>query len=678
MSLEKGFIEAIKEATKEGKTAFDTVARVARVKDGTAWVHIDGGVDETPAELTINANKGDTVRLRISGGKAYLIGNRSDPPASGQALLFVGKNTQEVVDILKANNISAKTAVVEHLEANDALINILKLNKLDVSLANITNATIENLKAGNAEVQGLDAFYANINGANILEAFIGQVFNKNAMIEDAIVTTLDATGRITAVRINADYINANTLKANRIIFLGTDGLFHQLNETGETSLPDQTADNSLDGSVITAESITADKLTVTDLSAFGADIAGLKLEDSSIHTYGKDNPYSTVEGWYIGTADGAGGIQDNNGDIFLSNDGRDFDASSERYNGFTIGNAEEYMRFAGGVLEIRSRDLDSNFLKRSEYLTQNNYTFGSRAPGSVVGMRSVVEGQDNIASGSSSHAEGLETEASGDLSHSEGERTEATGTGSHAEGAVTEASGNYSHAEGYNSEAAGDSSHAEGYFTKATGTYSHAEGRETEATGRASHAGGYNTKASSYCQTVIGRFNEEDIYSRYAFIIGGGNPTFLPFDEVDWQGINLKGLRIKVNAGSHCLPIGTGSDWIMKSTGNVTKLLYQVYDWEEPAGSPDWTQPAYRYAPDDCEVHETMIVNELIGAETSLDTEEVVWNPNTDFIVSEVNTNHPLFPYLGISSTTGRKNILAVDWDGNIHIPSTSQVIADL
>lgn len=755
MRLENQLINLIKNTAKT-ETGTDTTAKVLRVENGVAWVHIDGGAEETPVYETIACSPGDMVNVRIAKGTAFLVGNGTAPPTDDTEAIIANikaATAQRTADeakymanlsvgVLEANKLTAQTAIVQDLlTAKKAIVQQATITDLSGAIAdfdrvisdmliagtltadqavivraNFTTAIGESLTVGEVDakkakfkelnaqvveadvlsslvaefdrasvdwlnVQRLDADYANIDGANILEAFIGQVFNKNAMIEDAIVTTLDATGRITAVRINADYINANTLKANRIIFLGADGLFHQLNETGETSLPDQTADNSLDGSVITAESITADKLTVTDLSAFGADIAGLKLEDSSIHTYGKDNPYSTVEGWYIGTADGAGGIQDNNGDIFLSNDGRDFDASSERYNGFTIGNAEEYMRFAGGVLEIRSRDLDSNFLKRSEYLTQNNYTFGSRAPGSVVGMRSVVEGQDNIASGSSSHAEGLETEASGDLSHSEGERTETTGTGSHAEGAVTEASGNYSHAEGYNSEAAGDSSHAEGYFTKATGTYSHAEGRETEATGRASHAGGYNTKASSHCQTVIGRFNEEDIYSRYAFIIGGGNPTFLPFDEVDWQGINLRGLRIKVNAGSHCLPIGTDSDWIMKSTGNVTKLLYQVYDWEEPAGSPDWTQPAYRYAPDDVEVYTPpppAAEHELIGAETSLDTEEVVWNPNTDFIVSEVNTNHPLFPYLGISSTTGRKNILAVDWDGNIHIPSTSRVIADL
>ena len=732
MSLEKGFIEAIKEATKEGKTAYDTVAKVRRVKDGTAWVHIDGGVDETPAELTINANKGDLVRIRVSGGKAYLIGNSTDPPASGQALLVIGKNTQEVVDILKANNITAKTAVIEHLEANDAIINRLKLEKLDVDLANITNATITNLRAGNAEVDGLNAYYANIDGANILEAFIGQVFNKNAMIEDAIVTTLDATGRITAVRINADYINANTLKANRIIFLGADGLFHQLNENGETRLPDQTDSNSLNGSVITAESITADKLTVTDLSAFGADIAGLKLEDSSIHTYGKDSPYSTVEGWYIGTADGGGGLQDNDGDIILSADGRDFDTRSERYNGFTIGNAEEYMRFAGGVLEIKSRDLDANFLKRSEYLTQTKYTFGRRMSGTTVANWSVEEGQDNEASGLSSHAEGTFSKATGHMSHSEGYHSEASGTGahvegnwsvasgdySHAEGIEGKATGDYAHAEGYFSEASGEAahaegrgtaasgyyshaegkdadavgnySHAEGYYTAANGESAHAEGRETRASGKASHASGGYTAAESDYQTVIGKHNVSDPNGRYVFIIGGGPgedifTEYASFSSANLVGKNICGAKIKFDADgwSEGYPMGTNGDWILKSTGNVTKTLYQTDTWEEPAGDPDWCPPVYRYAPDDCPVSRPgppYIDYELTGVLTASGRGEVIWNPTSDFVVSSINTSHPLYQYLKIAFPlmTAKRNILAVDWDGNIHIPSTASVIADL
>ena len=281
MSLEKGFIEAIKEATKANTSAYDTLAKVVRVKDGTAWVHIDGGVDETPAELTINAQKGDMVRLRVSGGRAYLIGNSSDPPASGLVVSGMGRKVQSVADILQANKITANTAIFEHLIANEGQIKTLKADKLDVDVANMKQATIDTLKAGTAEVQGLDASYANIDGANIGEAFIGNVFTKNAMIEGAIVTTLNAAGEIVAVKLNADYIEANSIKVDRLILLGQDGLYYTLNANGETTEADQTLLNSLNGSIITARSITASKVAVDDLAAFKATIAGRSLR--SLH-----------------------------------------------------------------------------------------------------------------------------------------------------------------------------------------------------------------------------------------------------------------------------------------------------------------------------------------------------------------------------------------------------------
>lgn len=60
--------------------AYDTTATVRRIEDGKAYVHIPGGVDETPVDLTIDAAAGDTVQVRVSGGRAWLVGNRTAPP----------------------------------------------------------------------------------------------------------------------------------------------------------------------------------------------------------------------------------------------------------------------------------------------------------------------------------------------------------------------------------------------------------------------------------------------------------------------------------------------------------------------------------------------------------------------------------------------------------------------
>lgn len=78
--LIKDLLDAFKASEKNKTTGYDTSATVKRIENGTAWVHIPGGVDETPAKLTINANVGDIVQVRVSGGKAFLIGNGSAPP----------------------------------------------------------------------------------------------------------------------------------------------------------------------------------------------------------------------------------------------------------------------------------------------------------------------------------------------------------------------------------------------------------------------------------------------------------------------------------------------------------------------------------------------------------------------------------------------------------------------
>lgn len=71
---------SIREGGREKTSAYDTSATVRRVEDGVAWVHIPGGVDETPVKLTINAKPGDVVQVRVSGGRATLTGNASAPP----------------------------------------------------------------------------------------------------------------------------------------------------------------------------------------------------------------------------------------------------------------------------------------------------------------------------------------------------------------------------------------------------------------------------------------------------------------------------------------------------------------------------------------------------------------------------------------------------------------------
>ena len=80
MSISKDLVGVIKASKEKGTRPYDSQATVTRVEGSTVWVHIPGGVDETPVKKTISAKKGDIVQVRISGGSAYLLGNSSNPP----------------------------------------------------------------------------------------------------------------------------------------------------------------------------------------------------------------------------------------------------------------------------------------------------------------------------------------------------------------------------------------------------------------------------------------------------------------------------------------------------------------------------------------------------------------------------------------------------------------------
>ena len=76
----KNFVQSIRESDKRGTSPYDTTAEVLRVDGDTAWVHIAGGVDETPVKKTIDCKPGDVVQLRVGGGRAWITGNATAPP----------------------------------------------------------------------------------------------------------------------------------------------------------------------------------------------------------------------------------------------------------------------------------------------------------------------------------------------------------------------------------------------------------------------------------------------------------------------------------------------------------------------------------------------------------------------------------------------------------------------
>lgn len=90
----KDIMSAMENASEKGTSAYDTTAEVRRIEGDTAWVHIAGGVDETPVKLTIAAKAGDSVQVRVGGGRAWITGNASAPPTDdAQAIVATERAT---------------------------------------------------------------------------------------------------------------------------------------------------------------------------------------------------------------------------------------------------------------------------------------------------------------------------------------------------------------------------------------------------------------------------------------------------------------------------------------------------------------------------------------------------------------------------------------------------------
>lgn len=126
MVTEKEFLKVLNNKDK-GPKPYDTTAEVVRVEDGVAWVHIDGGVEETPAELTINAMKGDKVKVRLVGGQAFLIGNGTAPPTDDR----VANNALGVATGARTVAVEAeKVAQVTEQKTRPAITSMITYYKL--------------------------------------------------------------------------------------------------------------------------------------------------------------------------------------------------------------------------------------------------------------------------------------------------------------------------------------------------------------------------------------------------------------------------------------------------------------------------------------------------------------------------------------------------------------------
>ena len=151
----------ITESDNRKPVAYDTTAQVVRVEDDTLWVHIPGGVDETPVRKTISAKVGDNIQLRIADGSAWTTGNDTRPPTDdAMAIVADGKATDAQAQAASATN-SANEA---QLQADRAKAIADRVNDIAQGAASSADRARESAEAasGRAEEASVSANNANI------------------------------------------------------------------------------------------------------------------------------------------------------------------------------------------------------------------------------------------------------------------------------------------------------------------------------------------------------------------------------------------------------------------------------------------------------------------------------------------------------------------------------------
>jgi hypothetical protein len=154
--IKNDLIEAMN-ASQRKTSAYDTEAEVVRIEGNTAWVYIGGGVPETPVQLTINAQKGDKVQVRVSNEGAWIMGNATAPPT----------------DDTKANEADKKAAEAKYLavDAADAAI------KADIAAQDaVASAEVARTAAQEAQESATSAYNSAsqaINQLSVVEDVVG-------------------------------------------------------------------------------------------------------------------------------------------------------------------------------------------------------------------------------------------------------------------------------------------------------------------------------------------------------------------------------------------------------------------------------------------------------------------------------------------------------------------------
>lgn len=300
MELSKSLVDSFVKTTNDEKKTQNTNSLLygnVVEQDGSLKVKMDGSGVIAPAVFNVEARKGDRVSITIEDHTVKVVGNITAPPSSRTAT-----DLNPIIDKINLNISTItgdladfKTGEFENLKSDVADFKETTTDKLKSN-----DAEIENLKADKISAKDADLRYANIDFSNIGQAAMEYFYAKSGLIKDVVVGNETITGELVGVTIRGDLIEGNTIVADKLVIKGNDGLYYKLNTNGVTTEAEQTDYNSLNGQIIRAKSVTAEKISVEDLVAFGATIGGMHISEDSLYSGVKDSVDNTTRGFYFG------------------------------------------------------------------------------------------------------------------------------------------------------------------------------------------------------------------------------------------------------------------------------------------------------------------------------------------------------------------------------------------
>ena len=271
------------------------------IADKVSTVYFDAQVARIDSLTTDNAN----IKERLTASEADIDTLEADNVTINQTLTAHRADIDDLdAHKLSATDASITYATIESLNATNATVHNLQsdygdFKSLSTDKFTATEADIKDLKANKLSAEDIQGQFATIDFANIGKAAIENFFSKSGMISDLVVGEGTVTGKLVGVTIIGDLIEGGTVKADKLVIKGTDGLYYKLNTDGVKTETEQTEYNSINGSVILAKSITATKIDVKDLVAFGATIGGFHITDDAIYSGVKETLSNTTAGLYF-------------------------------------------------------------------------------------------------------------------------------------------------------------------------------------------------------------------------------------------------------------------------------------------------------------------------------------------------------------------------------------------